>query len=392
MKKVVKFASLLLVGGTLIFTSCGKKKDDAVTPNPVPSTPSCDGGSAKTKQVIIDNSTSTSTYVTGYNQNVTKCDGSAIIYLDVKASKDMDKIYMTLSQDNGPSSPVFSGDQDGFAGSNSKTSAEADGTPKKTFKAGSSSNGYTLDIPDLGGGLTSTSYIKVPVVVPIRNSDAATTDVYTIWITNGNGSFNSPGTRTVIGPIVVTLNYKGTSSATYVQASGLLLGDQTATPPSYLATRGQITPISGGDIYAGLTDATEKQTALNGTDINFISISSDGTIYGNSCGTATGAKPYFISAGLRSSLNPSGCLSNTEGTVMTKFATYSGTDFATISASQLSSLPTPTADRVEVTEGGVYVFKTADGRKGLIKAYSLTKSSSGKLNATVKVDVKVATM
>lgn len=369
MKKVVKFASLLLVGGTLIFTSCGKKKDDEVTP--VVTTPSCDGGSVKTVSTSpLDNSTNANTYAKAYAINVSKCDGSAIIMLDVKSDKDMDKIYMVLSQDNGPSSPVYVGNSTGYAGA-----IVASPTADKTFTAGSASKGYSLDIPD---GLASSKYIQVPVSVPIRNSDAATTDVYTIWITNGTGDFTANGKRTVIGPITVTMNYKG-ASTTYISGTAVL-GDQNATPPSYLTTNGQIGTFSGTALIEASMTADEKSATLNSADIDFVGLAADGSSIG------AGQTPYFIGVGLRNSIGFTG---NTEGSDITKFSVYSGSkSFDDMSASDISALSAPTADRIKVDDNTTYIFLTSDNRKGVIRTSGLSTSTTGK---TVNVKVKALT-
>lgn len=365
MKKVFKYASLLFVG-TAIMVACSKKEDET----PTTQEPTCDGGSVKTKKVTIDNSTSTSTYDKAYTQSINKCDGSAIILLDVKAQKDLDKIYITLSQDNGPSSPFYAPAATG--------QEPASDTYNKTFTAGSASAGYSLDIPDLGGGLTSSDYIVVPITVPVRNSDAATTDVYTIWITNGSGDFTATGKKTVIGPITVTLNYKG-ASTTYVSGSATL-GDQNATPPSYLTTDGQIGTISGTTLIESTMTDEEKTSALNSADINFVGLSADGSTIGN------GQTPYFISVGIRSAVGFTG---NTLGTDMTKFGAYTGSKaFADLTAADLSSLAAPTADKIVVENDKIYVFLTQDGRKGVVKTSSLSTAATGK---TVNVQVKVLT-
>jgi len=363
MKRVIKYASLLFVG-TAMLVACSKKEDD---PTP-PTTPTCDGGSVKTVNVVI-NAPNTPDYAKSYSQNVTKCDGTAKIHLDITSTKDMDKIYIVRSSDNGVPEPVFPGDVKNSNGN--------------TFTNGSLSKGYSLDLPD---GISSYKAFIIDVPVNVRSSDAAESDVYTIWITNGTGSFAATGKKAEIGPIVVTLKYK-TVASTYITATGIQLGDQTATPPSYLSTDGIISAISGADIFAGETTDEEKKNALNSADINLVSIASDQTAYGTTCGNATGAKPYFIGVGLRKDLGT--CLSNTEGTDATVFATYTTKSFESLTAADIAAFATPSNDRVEVTEGGVYVFQTADGRKGAIKAYSLTKAATGRLAATVKVDVKV---
>ncbi|MBC7388504.1 MAG: hypothetical protein H7329_04775 [Opitutaceae bacterium] len=371
MKKVVKFASLLLVGGSLIFTSCSKKKDDEVTPV-TPPAPVCDGGSVKTISTSpLDNSSNANTYEKNYTLSVNKCDGSAIIFLDVKSDKDMDKIYMVLSQDNGPSSPIYAGDSKGFAGAVNASSTPED----KTFSGGSSSKGYSLDIPD---GLASSKYIKVPVSVPVRNSDAATTDVYTIWITNGNGDFTANGKRTVIGPLTVTLNYKGASS-TYISGTAIL-GDQNATPPSYLTTNGQIGTFSGTALIEASMTPDEKSTTLNSADINFVGLAADGATIG------AGQTPYFIGVGLRTSVGFTG---NTEGSDRTKFGVYAGSkSFDDMTASDISGLTAPTAEKIIVTDNTTYVFLTSDNRKGVIRTSSLSTAATGK---TVNVKVKSLT-
>lgn len=364
MKKVFKYASFLLIGGAITVTSCSKKSDDPVTPTT--NEPTCDGGSVKTKNVLIDYSTSGgSGYERAYSQSVTKCDGSAIIYLDIKSQTDMDKIYITLSQDNGQATPFYAPAAKGFAGAVSASTTPED----KNFTAGSASNGYSLDIPDPGAG--NAKYIKVPVTVPVRNSDAATTDVYTIWITNGKGDFTTyTKGNVVIGPITVTLKYKSVNN-TFTTFSGLV-GDQRNANPSYISTIGNGGTISGTKIK---TDADSAEV-FKSIDINFVGL--------DAAGTGLGSIPSLLSPDQRDEV---GFKVNTYSTNRTtKYGEFTGS-FDGLTADAIAGLSAPSADHITVVNNKAYTFLTQDGKKGVIQITNLTTSGSGSSQANFSVKV-----
>ncbi len=309
-------------------------------------------------------------YTKSYTCSVQNTQGTDTIYLDIKAKSDMDYIYVTQSQDNGNASP--------FVGSSNLMTDNG-----KTVAVGSNTT-YSYQIAP---GINDVPAFKLKIPVSIRTG-AAKSDVYNIWMTNGTGSFSQSGKKTIVGPLRVALIYG--SVTPYITATGIKMGDQTATDPSYLTTDGVISSLSGGTLYASDYSAEEKTVALNSADINLVSIGDNALIYGNNCGSSVGAKPYFIGVGYRKN-NSSSCVDNIEGTDITKFALYTGTkSFADLTGDDIVGLSSPTLDKVEVTEGGVYIFLTADGRLGVIKATGLSKNISGILNATVNVDVKVS--
>lgn len=81
---------------------------------------------------------------------------------------------------------------------------------------------------------------------------------------------------------------------------------------------------------------------------------------------------------------------STAGGTATHFKTYTGGDFATITAAQLTALTVSTSDptAVQVTAvGDVFQFVNAKGKKGLIKVVSGTLNNSAN---DIMVDVKVA--
>lgn len=360
MKRVLKYASLLFAG-TAVMVACSKKSDD---PTPDDNTPAQTGDNVclagQKTNILIDASTSSgaASYAKNYTCNVTTSQGYDTLVLDVKAQKDMDKIYVTLSQDNGPATPVTIPDQVGFD--------PASNTYGKTFKGGSTD--YTLDIPD---GLSSTKYIKVKIPVSVSSNTSRVTDVYTIWITNGTGSFTTyTKGSVVIGPLSVTLKYKDASNV-YTKITGTV-GDQNNAKPSYIVT------VGNGGTVAGAVIKTEADSAevFKSIDINFVGL--------NAAGNALGNTPYLLSPNQRKSVGFTANVYTTN--TSTKFAAYTGsTSFDSFSGADINGLPNPTADRVAVANDKIYVFSTQDGRKGIIHLKNLSTTSSSSADFEIKV-------
>jgi hypothetical protein len=380
MKQVFRYASLLFLGGALLISSCSKKSDDP-TETPTPVNPPIATGEqvcldGKKTQVLIDASTKAgaASIVKGYACDVTTTQLTDTIVLDIKAPKDLDKIYITLSQDNGPATPYYV--PSNLVGFDANTD-----TYNKTFTAGGAGLGYSLDIPD---GLASTKYIKVKIPVTVRTSPSAQADIYTIWITNGTGSFDNTGKKTIIGPLNVALVYG--AAIPYVAGFGINLGDQNATNPSYVSTSGSINTISGVALIESGMTADEKTVALNGADINFVSLRADGSSINLATAPAQSfpGTPYFIGVGLRSSVGFTG---NTEGTDKTKFELYTGTKaFADFNGGDIKALANPTKDRIKVENNKIYVFLTEDGRKGIINVTNLAVESVAAVAAAARLE------
>ena len=373
MKQVFKHASLLFVAGALLVTSCSKKSDDAVTPDtptpPVTGSEICVGNN--TVKVKIDASTDASQ--NSYNGKAYSCTataGSVVkIILDVKSKKDMDYIFIKKVTNGGSPSDL----------KNRTDLKTVDGL--KDVKGAGTEASY--EVPS-GDFISSALQVEIPLDVIAANS----ADVYTIWFTKsaqvgGNkGTFDNTGSKTVVGPIYVTIT-NGTASGSFKSESTLALGDQANTSlPSYVTTSGSVSTLAGTSLIASDATTEEKATSLNAAAFNFVSLNAAGTDQGDY------STPYFISVGLRNNI---GFANNTQGTALTTFAKLPATfttAFADVTPADLASLTTPssTATKIKVENNSKYVFVTQDGRKGIIYTSGLGGTGT---NVTVNVDVKV---
>jgi hypothetical protein len=366
MKNAFKYIALLLIGVYFCMSSCSKKTTDT-TPDSTatPATGSSVCLSGYKTYVLIDASTiaGAASYTKSYACNVTTTQATDTIVLDIKAQSNMDYIYMTLSQDNGPAQAL--------AGTSTLTTQNGKPVTPGTNWTYEIAPGIFNNIPAF--------ILKIPV--PVRTSSAAVSDVYTIWITKGKGSFNATGKRTVIGPITVALNYQ--ANTPYIEGDNITIGDQTNSNPSYITTTGIVGVLYGDSLINSnppLTGDTLAR-ALNSADIDFVRLNAAGL---DDDPNTTG-NPYFIGVGMRDSL---GFNTNSVGTYITKFATLpSGTSFSGLAGSDIAALPNPTNNKILVQQGQSYVFLTQDGRKGVIYVTTLTAGGSSGYSAVVSVKV-----
>ncbi|HVD98553.1 MAG TPA: hypothetical protein VNB90_10145 [Cytophagaceae bacterium] len=340
MKKIAYLFSAAAFAALSTLTSCKKDKETPVDNNPE--------APVVTSTMTTTNGGNTGTAIA--SMDVTTSTGTAKIRLDVTSTVDLDKIYIMKSEDNGSLQAVTVADVASQAGA--------------TFTGGSAN--YSLSVP----GSTKSFIIDIPVSV--RTTSAAVTDVYYVWITNGTGAFTKPTKNTVLGPAIITLKYTSAAPAyTYHSFSATLASQLNNTVGSLLVTSGQ----------GGVLSTPDYDDAPTSVDLSLSSLNSTGTALGTNSN-------WLISPDQRGTVG----FSN-EPTSPAPNATiieaYSGSaTFDNATGSDLNSLTFGTGNKVQITAGGVYQFKTATGKKGLIKVSSSYVYSTG-TTATVDVTVKV---
>jgi hypothetical protein len=338
----LKLAGIALI--TLLAIACGKKSD----PTPAP---------AATAKVF---STTVNSNVNGGVSNVTGTvtvtDGVAYLkMIGTISSGNIDHVYITSSQDNGPMSPFI-------------PEANYTDSAKNTFKVGSiTTESYTVG---------NTKNFVLTVQVPVRNSSAAVSDVYRIWFTNGKGAFTAPTSHMVLGPVTFTLNYVANAGPSYTTNTGILLGDQYASPGSLLVTSGQISAL-GTAAY---------DTVATSADVSLSELGNSGVARTNTTlGGAQGSGAlYFVSPSERANL---GYSNEPSGANITNIS-IATVDFATANGTTLNNLSVGSSTKVMITQNNVYQFITAAGKKGLIKVTNMTATSAS-AGGTVTVSVKV---
>ncbi len=337
MKKIAYLFSATALFALVSLSACKKDKDEP-TPDPDPTAPSVTANMTTSNEGKVDVSLDVSN-----STNIAK------IKLDVTHTGDLDRIYIMKSEDNGSLTGV--------------TFASITNSTGLTFEGGSSD--YSFKVP------ASTQSFTLEVPVSIRTSSAAVSDVYYIWITNGTGSFLLPTKNRVLGAAKVTLKYDASASTTTFSTATVNVGDQTAVPGSLLVTSGQISALT----TANYNDAPES------ADIAVAALDAGGTTKTNGSDYI-----YLVSPDIRDDLDydlePSGA--NT-----TYISLYAGTDFATITGSQLQALTVGTTQKALAVVGNVYMFTTESGKKGLLKVNSITDETDGDAGAVVNVTVKV---
>lgn len=338
MKRIAYLFSATAIAALVSLSSCKKDKDEPTVDNN-PDAPEATATMTTTNQGIVETSIDV-------NNNT----GSAKIKLDVTSTTDLDKIYIMKSEDNGSlTAQVFS------------SITTTDG---KTFTGGSSN--FSFSVP------SNTKSFVFSFPVNVRSNSSAVTDVYYIWLTNGEGSFLLPTKKRVLGVAKVTLKYNSSASTVSYSTSTLNIGDQTATPGSLLVTSGQISAL----LTASYNDAPES------ADLSLSALNIAGTAKENGSGNI-----YLVSPDERVNLN---FTSEPSGANTTYIETYSGGDFGSISGSQLQSLTVShSSKKVLITANGVYKFETEGGKKGLIKINSITNETDGDVGAVANATVKV---
>lgn len=340
----MKFASMILMGAAVL-SSCKKSEDPTPDANP-------NAKVFETKMYATNYGSTTDAIVVG---TVSTADNTVKLRLNVNhsGSNNLNKIYITKTVDNGTAAPLE------YIGSITNSAG--------TF-AGSNST-YTLDVP------SGTKSFVLDIPVSVRTSALPTaTDVYSIWLTDGTGGFDKPTKNRVLGIATITLKYSATgTSTTFTNFTGTV-GDQQAVEPSYIVTSGQGNVMTQIDYR----DNTNGQNAKS-VDISFASL--------DATGAALGTNPYLISPSIRTSVgfNPVN-EPNAANTNLTYFAPWSGTAFASVTATDLSTI-SASATKVAISANSTYAFVTSAGKKGLIQVGTITTSGTNgkKFSFTVKV-------
>jgi len=345
MKKVLNYASMLLIGAVVTISSCTKTEDPTPDANPnaeVFETKMFATNFGSTDEAVVVGTVSTSQTV------------KLRINVNHSGSNNVSKIFITKSQDNGTST--------NYAHGSNITNTYG------TFTAGTTSS-YSFDVPS---GLKS---FVLDVPVETRSSALSTaTDVYSIWITDGAGNFDKPSKNRVLGISTITLKYSGSASSTTFTTFGGTVGNQLATEPSFIVTSGQGNVMNQTDYK---NDA-DPENALS-VDISFASL--------NAGGTGLGTVPFLVSPSIRESVGFSASNEpDAANTNETHFGAWSGTAFASVTAADISSISSLTATKIEISDNGTYAFVTEAGKKGLIKVGTIETSGSGKrFSFTIKV-------
>lgn len=272
--------------------------------------------------------------------------GSEVVKLrlDVKGDDVAKYIYIVYATDNGTFLPLPV-----------PTTTNEFGT----FTAGSAST-YSLKVPAL-------KTFTVDVFVNVRNTSTAMNDVYKVWITDDIGSFSSPAYNRTLGTATINLLYKSTSLSDTYSISKLYMGSQSSRSyGNLLSTAAQIAAL----------DSAAYAKSPQSADIRLVSLTS-GKKDNNSSSLWLYSPADILLANPAVSGQTDFALPVLEASNTTYFETYLGaTAFDDIATSDLISLPDPMSKSIEVTTGGVYVFKTQQGKKGLIRINSTAVASS----------------
>lgn len=352
LSKSLSYALASIAIFSTLLTSCKKKEDE--TPAPTPE--------AKIFTSVVTPGTvaNGSANITG---TVSISDGTAYLKLIGTTPDNVDRVYITTSQDNGAMSAYI-------------PTANYTDDKKNTFTAGGNS-GASYNV-------SNTKDFTLIIPVSIRTTTAAVSDVYTIWFTNGPGAFTLPAKNLKLGPVTFTLNYVANAAASFTTNTGVSLGDQYNTNSgSLLVTSGQVSALQ----TASYNDSP------NSADLSFSELNSAGTDRTGGVGYNGGAKGtgslWLISPSERANV---GYL--TEPTSPVPNITYiseapGSVDFNTVTGTTLSGLNVGTTTKVKLTNNGTYQFVTASGKKGLIKVTSLTGTPTGTGGGSATVSVKV---
>ncbi len=271
--------------------------------------------------------------------------GSEVVKLrlEVTGTKAAGYIYVMYSTDNSAFQPIAVA-----------TIRNAYGT----FAAGNTST-YSLKVPDLKN-------FTVDIAVGVRNKAAALNDVYKIWVTDSLGSFSMPAYHRTLGIATVNLMYKPAALPnTYTVGTANMSSQSSKTYGSLLSTAGQVAAL----------DSTAYKMSPPSADIRLVTLTggkkdnNSNSLWFYSPADVLLANPAV--SGQTDFALPAGT-SNT-----TLFDIYSGSVlYDSVKTAELIALPNPTNKSIEVVKDGVYIFKTQEGKKGLIKILSTAVSTN----------------
>ena len=325
----VKYLNIAILYMTIgVFISCSVSKDP--TPDAHPD--------AKIYSSMLTTINRGNSGTANIIDSVKAGDEVAKLRLGITSSKAIEYIYIVHAGDNGIMTPLPI-----------PTTINEYGT----FVGGNSST-YSLKVPNL------TSF-SIDIYVAVRNTTTALNDVYKIWITDSVGSYSMPAYKRALGTASINLMYKRASLPNTYSTATISLGSQSSKNyGSFLSTGAQITTLDSS-LYAkspGSADIRLVTLTSGKKDNNSTSL----WLY--SPADITLANPSI--SGQTDFVLPPG-ISNT-----TYFGAYTGAEgFDTLHSATLIALPTPTSKSIQIVTGGIYVFQTQEGKKGLIKINSM---------------------
>lgn len=228
-----------------------------------------------------------------------------------------------------------------------------------TFQGGNAST-YSLKVPDL-------TRFTIDIFVSVRNTTAALNDVYKVWITDSIGSFSRPTYKRILGTATINLLYKPASLHDTYTVSKLYLGSQSSRAyGSLLSTAAQMSAL----------DSAAYARAPQSADIRLVSLTS-GKKDNNSASLWLYSPADVVQANPSVMGQTDFVLPILETSNTTYYDAYSGTTvFDSVKTSTLLALPDPLNKSIQVSTGGVYVFKTQQGKKGLIRINSTAATTT----------------
>lgn len=365
MKKFLSSLPIVALAGLAFFTGC--KKADEVTPTSgkpqvTVTFDKANYGIQKDFQVSATVSTTGDTaFVTIIADGSTGNDMGALYMM---YQKDSEKAVKFTTQPNGTSLPAA-----GYVGS------KADGTAKTKFNFAGSD--YTFNIPN-----TYKQSIKLVLPILLRKDATAKSDVFTIWITKNNqtGRFDNPTQALAYGIATVTLNYTNEALINYYETE--LGSSRNSTLPSLFSTK------TGSSYSRKFAQDTLEMGSTKYTDIVFNNITdgkfSFGSFYSSSTATNADIVDGFLTTGITKITNitqiaeSSANFANIGGDASLATAVDAVITSSTPSFKSFSSDPT----------GKVLAFKTAAGKKGLIKIVSINNPNTTSTSADLEVKVQ----
>jgi hypothetical protein len=330
----------------LFVSSCSN--DDKVNPDPEPDPIS----KIVTSEMNIENGGKTGT--ANASLVVSTSTGTAYIKLDVSHTDDLKKILIMKSENNGPMVPL----------TNLTNITSGD----KTFTSGTANDPFSYSIPEN----TKSFILEFPVSV--RASSSPVTDIYTIWITNGDGSFTQPTKNRILGAAVITLKYGANISTDTYSSASFNAGNQASQIPGFIVASGKMGVI---------TEAQYAETP-GSVDIRVVSLNSSGKK--SNSGDVYLYSPTHISAANPSS-DGTGSFSHAEGSNATVFMVYSTKTFENVNASDLKDLTFGTINNIRLGSFNTIAFKTSAGKIGVIIAKGIAIGSGGGLEPVISMKV-----
>lgn len=213
------------------------------------------------------------------------------------------------------------------------------------------------------------------VTIPVTEDEGKTVTITVNVIDNNDQTASATATYTVVGA-----GQGGGGAIPLVQGSATLsLGTQGASAGSYLST------ATNGSTVGEVFGATDAQTNVAKIDIFFGATTSAG---GVTAGSGSGAITSMLSPSEVTDVNS---WTGITGGRVTSFAAASGVTDLNVSAINVENNISTTggSSAVAITQGSVYSFVTADGKKGYILIEKITDNGVNASNlANRTVDVK----